>query len=100
MLGVIPAFHQNLPAFPKIAGRDRLASDCVLSQPVRSLWDMSGWKKFARRSRDLARRSPVSVAYFSRFPVMSDNFHAPVSGRDFSISVFLSQRLGSNEHET
>jgi hypothetical protein len=31
--GALPAFRQNLPAFPKIAGRDGLASDCVLSRP-------------------------------------------------------------------
>jgi len=32
MLGAFPAFRQNLPAFPKNAGRDRFEPDCILSQ--------------------------------------------------------------------
>src|SRR6266540_5980770 len=37
------------------------------SQPVRSLWAMSGLQKYARHSRELTRRYAVSEAYFFDF---------------------------------
>src|SRR5262249_5907688 len=70
------------------------------SHAVRSLGAMSRPREFARRSRGLRRRWRVSVAGFSCFKEAFVEIGALVSGRGFSISVFLSQRLSSNSPET
>jgi hypothetical protein len=70
------------------AGRPSSGKACRPSQPVGSLGVMSRSRDFARHSRGLRRRWRVSVAHFSRFKVAFVEFRAPVSGREFSISVF------------
>ena len=68
--------------------RSREFESYMPSQPVRSLWAMSAAQENARHSRYLARRRTVSDAQFSRFSAARSQFQAPVSGRQFSISVF------------
>jgi hypothetical protein len=70
------------------------------SQPVGSLCAMSGSQKYARHSRELAKRYEVSRAQFSEFLAAMGQFLSPVSGREFSISVSRRQRLASKSHET
>jgi hypothetical protein len=81
--------------------------DCIIAtrgyefrEGQRSLRAMSGSKKLSRHSRALARRSRVSEARCSRFRATFDQFLAPVSGRQFSISALGCRRLGSKLVET
>jgi hypothetical protein len=70
------------------------------SQPLGSLCAMSGLQKYARHSRELARRYEVSEAQFSEFLAAMGQFREPVSSRQFSISVLRWRRLGSKSNET
>jgi hypothetical protein len=65
------------------------------SGPVRSLRGMSATQKSARHFRELAERCRVSRAKFPGIQAAGNEFRAPVSGRDFSISKFCCLRLGS-----
>ena len=56
----LPAFCENLPAFPQIAGRDWLECDCIHSQPVSSPAPNSSWSHKPRVPRH--SRGPVSVS--------------------------------------
>ena|SRR6266508_4229895 len=58
------------------------------SQPLSSLWGMSALQESPRHFRGLARRDTVSAARFSRSLASTAQFGAPVSCRQFSISVF------------
>src|SRR5215471_11860213 len=69
-------------------------------QPGSPVFGMSRPREFAQHSRGLRRRWRVSVADFSCFKEAFVEISALVSGREFSISVFLSQRLSSNSPET
>jgi hypothetical protein len=71
------------PALQGISTGDQIARDCLHSQPVPSLWDMSRSQKFARHSRELSRRLRVSVRHSSQFQVTFGAFRAPVSSREF-----------------
>jgi hypothetical protein len=64
----------------------RLRAARGLSQEALGALSRSG--DFARRSCGLGKRWRVSVAHFSRFKAAFVEFRAPVSGREFSISVF------------
>ncbi len=61
------------------------------SQPVRSLWAMSGLQKYARHSRELTRRYAVSEAYFLIFdrnrPIPRASLWSPI----FNIRVVTSE---------
>ena len=70
------------------------------SQPVWSLCPMSGSQKYWRDSRELRRRRGVSWTKFSGALGLVGEIRAPVSGREFSISVLRGQRLGSKWHES
>jgi hypothetical protein len=58
------------------------------SQPVWSPGGVSRSHEFVRHYGQLARRSAVSAAQFLGCLATTAQFHAPVSGRHFSISVF------------
>jgi hypothetical protein len=64
-------------------------------QPGSPVFGMSRPREFAQHSRGLRRRWRVSVADFSGFKEAFVEISALVSGREFPISVFLSQRLSS-----
>src|SRR5262249_29517282 len=66
------------------------------SQTVRSLCALSGLPNYAPDSQELARRYAVSKVQFSELSAAIGQFCASVSGRQFSISKFRCQRLGSN----
>ena len=51
----LPAFWQNLPAFPKNAGRDRFEPDCVRHHAVSPVSD----------HRDFARKAHVSAGHLT-----------------------------------
>jgi hypothetical protein len=59
------------------------------SQPVQSLWAMSGLQKYGRHFRELAGHLAVSVAQFSGFFTEAGQFCVPVSARQFLISVWF-----------
>jgi hypothetical protein len=57
------------------------------SQPVPSLWHMSGSQEYSPNSRGLARMSSVSEVRFFGFSAGRRQFLTRVSGQQFSISV-------------
>jgi hypothetical protein len=88
----LPAFCQNHPANPQIAGRDRLATDCLLSQTVQSL--RCHFRVFENRRHygELGWCARVSAQQFPDFRLLSGGFVAPVSALDFPISVSAYRR--------
>ena len=83
----LPAFCQNHPANPQIAGRDRLATDCLLSQTVQSLRCHFRLSENRRHSGGLGWRDAVSGHQSEGGGREKGAFLAPVSAHDFPISV-------------
>ena len=69
--------------------------DCVVSQPARSLWAISMFWENLRHFHALVRQSSVSALGIMARHAPYWLFWRPVSGREFSISKFKLQRLGS-----
>jgi hypothetical protein len=66
------------------------------SQPVRSLWDMSGRQKTQHIPETWPDERSLLGFIFCDFSTATGGFPSPVSSRQLSISVHECQRFGSN----